>query len=125
MNTTTQQRVMHIAHANWQNDSWSNRLKQAWMMADIRKYMRHGIVKFVFMKQNGELRNARGTLWDEIIPDDKKPTGIRQQRIHEGLEQANYTSISFFDLDKQEWRAFKVESLVTVNDVLIASRKYV
>ena len=125
MKPTTQQRVMHIAHANWQNDSWSNRLKQAWMMADIRKYMRHGIVKFVFMKQNGELRNARGTLWDEIIPDDKKPTGIRQQRINEGLEQANYTSISFFDLDKQEWRAFKVESLVTVNDVLIASRKYV
>ena len=116
---------MHIAHANWQNDSWSNRLKQAWMMADIRKYMRHGIVKFVFMKQNGELRNARGTLWDEIIPDDKKPTGVRQQRINEGLEQANYTSISYFDLDKQEWRAFHVESLVTVNDVLLASRKYV
>ena len=125
MKPTIQQRVMHYAHANWQNDSWSNRLKQAWMMADIRKYMRHGIVKFVFMKQNGELRNARGTLWDEIIPDDKKPTGIRQQRINEGLEQANYTSISFFDLDKQEWRAFKVESLVTINDVLIASRKYV
>ena len=125
MNTTTQSYVMHIAHANWPTTDWSKRLKQAWMMADIRKYMRHGIVKFVFMKQNGELRNARGTLWDEIIPDDKKPTGIRQQRINEGLEQANYTSISFFDLDKQEWRAFKVESLVTVNDVLIASRKYV
>ena len=110
---------MHLAHANWQHDTWSNRLKQAWRIADLRRYLTHGLVKFSFTKKDGTLRHACGTFCTKLIPEAKHPTGARQSRINAGIEQPTYTAIAYYDLDKDEWRSFMVESLTAVNEVFL------
>ena len=119
MKTNQLSRVMHLAHANWQHDTWSNRLKQAWRIADLRRYLAHGLVKFTFTKKDGTTRHACGTLCQKLIPEAKRPTGARQARISAGIEQPNYTAISYYDLDKDEWRSFAVDSLTAVDEVFL------
>ena len=114
-----QSNVMHWAHANWQTATWSNRLKAAWAVNTIRRYMQHGLVKFVFTKKDGTLRQACGTLCPKFIPADKRPTGARQARIEQGIEQPNYTAIAYYDLEKDEWRSFAIDSFEQLGEVFL------
>ena len=106
---------MHYAHIIYQSGtgSWSEALQRAWSMHYIRWYMQHGVLQFSYRKRNGELRQARGTLCNKIIPISKHSTGKRQALIDAGLEQPNYSSIAYYDLDKEAWRAFSVADFCT------------
>lgn len=78
-------------------------LKVAWLNAKVTKAMRTGIVQFFFMKVDGTLRQAFGTLDPHRLPETQG-TGRR----------ANETVQVYFDTDKQEFRSFKKCNLVKI-----------
>ena len=71
-------------------------LKVAWLNAKVTKAMRTGIVQFFFMKVDGTLRQAFGTLDPHRLPETQGKG-----------RKANETVQVYFDTDKQEYRSFK------------------
>ena len=120
---TTNSRVMHMAHELQESNptmTWSELLKLAWQFQYLRNMLRAGIVKFTYIKgttkDEPEIRPARGTLHPELIPEDKKPKGSPTYT-------PNYSSMAYYDLDRQDWRSFRLDALynvdayITLNDV--------
>ena len=67
------------------------------------------VVNFSYKKKNGELRHARGTKkLDRIksIDENAIPTGEGNIKI--GI-------VTYFDLDKSDWRSFREELLVSLD----------
>ena len=124
MNTTNNSRVMHMAHkllTFYPHMEWSEIVKLAWQFLYLRQMLQRGIVKFSYYKINDViltrvLRPARGTLNMELIPADKQPTGSP-------LYTPTYTTMSYYDLDTQDWRSFRldclhnIDSYITLNEV--------
>lgn len=87
---------------------WKTAVNEGWSLVRLREQLKNGIVTFTFFKQDGSLRDAKGTLHEILIPDDKKPKGD----MSDGAAMPNYKSIPYFDLDKQEWRAFSIDKFI-------------
>ena len=136
MNTSIQQRVMagnarqrnqttvmHWAHIIYQAGGcdWSTALLSAWTIYYLREYLKRGVVRFTYLKQDGTWREARGTLNADIIPPSKAPTGKQQAMIDAGLAEPNYKSIAYYDLDKEAWRAFNVDCFSHATGVAVLS----
>ena len=105
---------MHMAHI-YARQLGSNKkfaLLYAWHMEHIRKSMQNGIVRFVFIKLSGEIRMAKGTLHPLLIPEDKRPKGT-------ATGEPNYSTIAFFDLDKQDWRSFRILDFQYAEDIYL------
>jgi hypothetical protein len=60
-----------------------------------------------FNKKDGEVRVMECTLVSDLIPTDKAPKGTGLKKTEENKE-----TLSVFDINKKDWRAFKV-ALVT------------
>ena len=115
MNTTDSSRVMHMAHKLQEicpAKSWSDCLKLAWQFIHLRNMLRSGIVKFSYLKGKTQgvpvIRPARGTLHDLLIPEDKKPKSSPTYT-------PNYSTIAYFDLDRQDWRSFRLDALYNID----------
>ena len=108
--TNIKSRVMHMAHVfARQGMDKSYALTWAWHMETLRKGMQNGIVRFWFTKKDGSIRDAKATLHPLLIPLDKMP--------HMDLQhQPVYTAIAFFDLDKQEWRSFRITDFLSIRE---------
>lgn len=63
------------------------------------------IVKFAYLKSNGEVRVAFGTTNSDFIKD--KVCGWGQSR-------ENFATTAYFDLEKCAWRSFRWENLIAV-----------
>ena len=101
-------RAMHYAHLfARQGTSKSHALARGWRMVSLRTALARGIIRFRFVKTNGDVREAKGTLHPLLIPADKAPKGT-------GSAKPNFSTIPFFDLDKQDWRAFRITDFETV-----------
>ena len=87
---------------------WKTAVNEAWSLVRLREMLKNGIVEFNYRKQDGSLRKAKGTLHELLIPDDKKPKGD----MSDSAAKPNYKSIAYFDLDKQEWRAFSIDKFI-------------
>ena len=111
---------MKYAHTIYQacECSWSDALQRGWDLYYLKEILAHGVAEFTYIKQDGTERVARGTNYPEIIPPSKAPSGRQQLAIEAGLAQPNYKSIAYYDLDKEEWRAFSVEKFRTLDRVL-------
>lgn len=81
----------------------SEALKTAWMNIKLKMQMKKRIVKFYFQKVDGSLREAFGTLSDNVIPATQG-TGRKM----------NDTCQVYFDTEKGEWRCFKKANLIRV-----------
>lgn len=79
----------------------SEALKVAWLNIKLRAKMQTGIVKFYFQKVDGSLREAFGTLKEELLPalkgTDRKP---------------NDTLQVYYDTEKGAYRCFKKANLI-------------
>ena len=75
----------------------------AWRADRLSEQLRTGICHFSYQKKDGTLRHARGTLRTDLIPAEFQPHGNERSR--------NYTARAYFDLDRQAWRSFTVETL--------------
>ena len=78
-------------------------LKVAWRNFKLKNAMHGGIVKFYFLKVDSTLREAYGTLKENLLPATQG-TGRR----------ANDTVQTYFDTEKGEWRCFKKANLVRI-----------
>ena len=98
-------------HRNVMNLAWqfikrngytlAEALKTAWANIKLKKEMGSRIVKFYFQKIDGTLREAYGTLKENLLPPTQG-TGRR----------ANDTTQTYFDTEKQEYRCFKKANLI-------------
>ena len=70
---------------------------------DLKQMLHEGIVEFLFIKKNGNVRKAKGTLLKEYLPAQKEGTTSRK---------SSDNVVVYFDLDKNEFRSFVKESFV-------------
>ena len=75
---------------------------------EMKNQMIEGICHFVFIKTNGETRDAYGTRASDLIEKYSEKKGKKEKKDR----QLNGAVFPYFDLEKQEWRCFKVESLI-------------
>jgi len=62
-----------------------------------------------FTKKDGSNRDMLCTLAESLIPEDKKPKTENTKFSDDALR--------VFDLDKQEWRSFRWDSIKTVKGI--------
>jgi uncharacterized protein YjbJ (UPF0337 family) len=103
--TNTLKEVMNLA---WQfikrnGYSKSQALKCAWTNIKLKAALKTRICKFYFEKIDGTIREAFGTLADNLMP---AVTGAGRK--------VNETVQTYFDTEKQEWRCFKKANLIRI-----------
>lgn len=81
-------------------------ISKALLVEQLKKKLRSGqIVKFAYLKNNGEVRIAYGTTHSDFIRD--KVCGWGESR-------ECYATTAYFDLEKAAWRSFRWENLIAV-----------
>lgn len=83
--------------------SMGEALSVAWANIKLREAMKQRICKFYFIKVDGSIREAYGTLNYDLIPDGMRPG--------ENSRRHNPTVQVYFDTEKQDWRCFKLANL--------------
>lgn len=82
--------------------SKSEALKVAWLNFKLKAALKKGIVKFYFIKVDGSIREAFGTLKSSLVP----PT--------QGNRRECPTTQTYYDTEKQAWRSFKIANLYKI-----------
>lgn len=79
---------------------------KALLVEQLKKKLHSGkIVKFAYLKSNGEVRIAYGTTHEDFIRD--KVAGY-------GASRESYATTAYYDLEKGVWRSFRWENLIAV-----------
>ena len=96
--------VMKNAHRFFKvtGESFSECLKRAWAVYKLSKAMKTKTVQFFYQKVSGEIRQAFGTMRDEVIHDKVKGTGSRK----------NEDLFTYWDTEKESFRSFKKFNLI-------------
>ena len=79
---------------------------------NIIELLRNNIATVTFIKVNGEERTMRCTLNAFHIPNASSQNG---QLIIEGKRKDNANTVSVWDMDKNDWRSFRVDSVKSVS----------
>lgn len=100
-------RVMKYA---WQlrkatKQAWRACMLKAWQLYRLAKAMRERVVTFTYQKADGSFRLAHGTLTN--VPVGATLGGKR-------VTKPSYKTMAYFDTDRNSFRCFKVENLVSV-----------
>ncbi len=81
-------------------------ISKALLIEQLKQKLRSGqIVKFVYLKSNGDIRVAYGTTNADFVKD--KVCG-------RGESRECYATTAYFDLEKAAWRSFRWENLIAV-----------
>lgn len=77
------------------------------MISELKKRFAKGeVVEFDYLKKStGEIRHAIGCLYGSLIEPKIKGTGV-----HNSI----YGNVTYFDLQKNQFRCFSVETLIKV-----------
>ena len=78
---------------------------KAMMIQNLKEKLRNGVAHFIFIKKNGEVREAFGTTNAAVAA--KYTNG-------NGCSRECFKTTAFFCIEKGEWRSFRWESLVKV-----------
>lgn len=99
-------RVMKYAHQyyNATKKAWSECVKMGWKLFRLAKAMRQGVVAFCYRKVDGTMRTAHGTL--QNVPAGATLNGKR-------VTKPSYKTMTYFDTEKQDFRCFKIENLIS------------
>lgn len=76
--------------------------------SDVYDQLHEGIVHFWFVKTDGTLRSAYGTLAMDII---RRHGGEPDGKDHKKSSPAVTGLVSYYDLEKDAWRCFKADSI--------------
>ena len=79
-------------------------LKAAWANFKLKVRMHREIVRFYFRKVDGSIREAWGTLAENVIPATNGNSGRKQ----------NDTCQTYFDTEKNDWRCYKKANLLNI-----------
>ena len=78
-------------------------------IAELKKMLTEEVVHFVFEKTDGTRRDAYGTRAIDVIRKyDTGSTSQKPQRAFNG-------TFPYFDIEKGEWRCFKVDRFVMID----------
>lgn len=81
-------------------------ISKAVLIEQLKNKLKSGnIVKFAYLKSNGEVRIAFGTTNPDFVKD--KVCGWGESR-------ESYATTAYFDLEKCGWRSFRWENLIAV-----------
>lgn len=80
---------------------------------EIKQILKENICYVTFTKKDGTKRDMKCTLNSERIPTEKQPKNT------EKVKKQSKDVIPVFDLDKNEWRSFNIDS---VTDFFYQSR---
>ena len=78
---------------------------KAMMILSLKEKLRNGVVHFIFVKKNGEVREAFGTTNAAVAAKYTNGNGISREF---------YKTTAYFDIEKGAWRSFRWESIVKV-----------
>lgn len=78
---------------------------KAMMIQNLKEKLRNGVVHFIFIKKNGEIREAFGTTNAAVAAKYTNGNGISRE---------HFKTTAYFDIEKGEWRSFRWESIVKV-----------
>lgn len=78
---------------------------KAMMIESLKRQMRNGVAHFVFMKKNGELREAWGTTNGSLVAKHTNGNGCSREA---------YMTTAYFDVEAGSWRSFRWENLIAV-----------
>ena len=82
-------------------------ISKAVLIEQLKNKLKSGnIVKFAYLKSNGEVRIAFGTTNPDFVKD--KVCGWGESR-------ESYATTAYFDLEKCDWRSFRWENLIAVS----------
>jgi predicted RNase H-like nuclease len=73
---------------------------------EMKSRLREGVCSVTFTKVNGETRAMKCTLKEALLPEQnslEESTNTRKE---------NPSVIAAWDLDKQDWRSFRVDSVI-------------
>jgi len=73
----------------------------------VRDVLRMHEVTISFLKKDGELREMRSTLQEEVVPVFVPAT--------DRTRTSNPEVCPVFDLDKQEWRSFRFDAVTKIS----------
>jgi hypothetical protein len=109
METKTNFRARVMKYANQlrkaTEQSWRVCMIKAWQLYKLAKAMREGTVTFYYYKADGTIRKAVGTLRN--LPAGATLAGKK-------ITKPAYKTLSYYDIEKQSFRCFKVENLIAV-----------
>lgn len=117
MNTNPNSRVLHMAHilhTNRPDFQWSDMVRYAWYFHRFREALKAGVVTFSFFKEDGSIREAKGTLnWVLIPAADLPKSGADNSSLPARRDSAEvYSAIPFYDIDKKAWRSFSITRFI-------------
>ena len=78
---------------------------KAMMIENLKEKLRNGVAHFIFVKKNGEVREAFGTTNAAVAAKYTNGNGISRE---------HFKTTAYFDIEKGEWRSFRWESIVKV-----------
>ena len=85
----------------------SNAFKYAWWFESFRDQLRTGVYRFSYFKIDGDIREARGTLCIDLIPEDNMP---KSGMDPDAVETAS--TFRYYDLDADGWRSFRLDNFI-------------
>ena len=80
-------------------------LIKAMMIENLKTKLNNGVAHFIFIKKNGEVREAWGTTNHALA---KAKTNGR------GESRENFCTTAYFDVEKGDWRSLRWEAIVKV-----------
>ena len=81
-------------------------ISKALLVEQLKQKLRSGqIVKFVYLKSNGDIRVAYGTTNADFVKDKVCGWGESRER---------YANTAYYDLESGGWRSFRWENLIAV-----------
>lgn len=83
------------------------------MQKELKKMLSESEVWLTFTKKDGSERKMHCTTMIDLIPADKRPSTEPSNR------KTSETSMPVFDLDINEWRSFRWDSVVEFGNILI------
>ena len=78
---------------------------KAMMIETLKEKLRNGVAHFIFIKKNGEVREAFGTTNAAVAAKYTNGNGISREY---------FKTTAYFDIEKGQWRSFRWESIVKV-----------
>ncbi|MCC8187509.1 MAG: SH3 beta-barrel fold-containing protein [Bacteroides sp.] len=82
--------------------SFSQCLRKSWANYKLVEQMQAGMVTFRFLRKDGTMRVARGTLANHLVP----PVGRTTTR------QINDAVQVYWDIERSSWRSFRKFNLI-------------
>ena len=78
---------------------------KAMMIENLKEKLRSGVAHFLYMKKNGELREAFGTT---------NPVVAAKYTNGNGCTRELFCTTAYYDIERGAWRSFRWENLVKI-----------